>query len=443
MIMKMKTSIFNALMSLALLAGFTACNEKWEPDGPATGSETGTLSTADLALDITNIEQITESRASRASIDLSNYIITVQDAAGAVVNEWTYSTMPGLPMFAVGDYTLVVESHQPESAAWEMPHFKGTKTFSIQANKVTSIGTVTCSLQSLKVTVNFSNDLVKAGAGDLKCVVDVHSNGILEFGQNETRAAYFVVPEGNTTMVATFTGTVNGYNETIIRTYNNIQNAVGKHFVINFSLKGGGEVVPPAEQGQWDPTEGINVDMDVISSDLSGNANPGDEEILQGTRPGDEEWPEEPVDPVDPTPPGPGDDDPAPAATFYSATLNLNGVNTCDVSPAAVTITCPKGVAHLYVTIDSTTLDEAALSDVGLSKNFDLAYPANEDQASSLRDDLGFTVGEDIIGRTEVVFDITGFVPMLGALGSGDHNFILEVVDSEGAMSSQTLKFKS
>lgn len=426
----MKHKILTVLMSLALIAGFSACNEKWEPVEITT--DMGTLSTADLALDILNAEKVNDSRA---SIDLSNYIVVVTDVKGTVINEWTYSTMPGLPMFPVGDYTLSVESHIPENVAWEKPHFKGSKTFSIAKNAVTPIGTVTCSLRSLKITVNFSSDLVKASAGDLKCVVNLNTESSAEFTPAETRAAYFVVPENNTTLMATFTGTVNGVKEEITRHYTTDVKG-GVHRVITFTLKSS-SAEPDIETGTMDPTTGISVDMTVTEDNLSGSIGNDSEEVLTpGSNPGDEEWndPENPDEPINP-----GDD--TEAATFTSPALDLEGVNSVEVESAIVDINCPKGVKNLLVTIESDNDDFIASAGELLPLSFDLANPgdAEKDLGS---EGLKLPTGDEVLNKTDVRFDVSGLVPLLTAF-PGNHLFKLVVVDNNGNQSTLNLKFKA
>ncbi|MDE5636216.1 MAG: DUF4493 domain-containing protein, partial [Muribaculaceae bacterium] len=115
----MKHKILTAVMLIASIVGLSSCNEKWEPGGVDTDDK-GTLSTADLAIDLSNAEQVIAK--SRATVDLTNFIITVTDKNGLVVNEWSYADMPGLPVFSVGTYTLKIESCKPQKAAWDAPY---------------------------------------------------------------------------------------------------------------------------------------------------------------------------------------------------------------------------------------------------------------------------------------------------------------------------------
>lgn len=422
-------------MSAAAVAGFSSCNEKWEPGIIATG-ETGTLSTESIYPDIVNAEEVV--KAPSRAVDVSDFIVTVTNAEGIAVEEWTFSEMPGLPMFEVGNYTLTVKSHIPKRAAWGEPYFMGTKQFSITKDAITNIGAVTCRLQNVKVSVTFTDELVKASAGDINCEVRVNDEGVLNYKPSTTTAGYFEYIPDNTTMVVTFTGTVNGYKENIIRTYTDLK--PGQHRIINYSLK---TVIPnpPAETGQADPTEGLSVNMDVEDSDLSGNVNTGDEDVIDTPKnPGDEEWddPEDPNNPDNPdTPDNPGET--KEAATFTSPALDLEGVNPVTVSSAIVNIHCPEGAKNLVVTINSDNADFLASAGELMPLTFDLANPgaAGDNLAS-----IGLPVGDDVIGKTDIEFNVTELVPLLGAF-PGNHEFVLDVVDSKGNKSKLVLKFKA
>lgn len=430
----MKNKIYTALLSLAMMAGFTACNEKWEPDSIGNADK-GSLSTAGLAIDLANAENVIESRA---SYDLSNFVVSVVDKDGLVVNEWVYSAMPSLPSFNVGTYTLKVASGTPQKAAWNAPYFVGEKQFEILKDEITNAGVVTCTLNNLKVTVKFSEDLIAASDGDIECEIRVNEDGVLRFTPAETRSGYFEVVPGNTTMVATFTGTVNGYNEEIIRLYKDL--SAGQHRIISFSLKGA-DIEIPAETGYIDPVGGLNVDFSVVDEDLGVNVNPGDEEVIPGVRPGEnEEFPNDPgKDPDVPTPPS------AEAATFDAGALSTTDFNiVSEVSEAVVNVNCPKLAQHFYVTIESSNQDFLDSAGELMPLSFDLVKPVGEDGTdySSDLSSIGLPVGDEVYGQSDVKFDITGLVPLLSAF-EGEHVFTLRVVDMENNESELKLKFKS
>ena len=135
---------------------------------------------------------------------------------------------------------------------------------------------------------------------------------------------------------------------------------------------------------------------------------------------------------------GPLPNDPnTPSVT--SGTLNLEDVNIITEGlQAKVDILAPYGISNLYVKIVSDALTKELLQDVGLDSEFDLAYPG--ELAESLAE-LGFPVGEAVVGKTQLLFDISEFMPLL-ALFPGQHNFILTVVDKKGLMTEVTLRFE-
>lgn len=432
---------------LAIAGGLSGCKENWELNIiDETG--TGTLSTEDMSIDVKNAEEIIESRA--ASVDLSNFIIKVINKADdVVVAEWTYADMPGLPVFNVGEYRLEVASGELVRAGWDTPYFVGSKDFTIVKDKITKAGSVVCSLKNLKVNVVFEEDLVAASDGDLSCEIMTVSSGTedgaLVFTPAETRSGYFELIPGNTTMVAEFTGTVNGYSEHIIKTFSDIE--VGQHRIITFKLKSA-EIDIPIETGYFDPAKGVNVDFSVVDRNLGGNVQTGDEDIINGERPGQEEWPDDPTPPDNPNPPT-GD-----CISFVSQDENGNelldladgNVNHApdfgegeDQKAALVTINSEHGIEKLEVTINSVGLNEDELGNIGLPKSFDLAHPRDDEEADALTL-LGFPIGANVVGKKTVDFVITTFVPLLPAF-EGPHSFEIKVTDAQKHEKTLVLNF--
>ena len=128
------------------------------------------------------------------------------------------------------------------------------------------------------------------------------------------------------------------------------------------------------------------------------------------------------------------------APVITSTTLDINGVNviTEDIQ-AKVDIAAENGIANLHVKIISETLTSDMLKEVGMDTEFDLANPGD---LAEILGELGFPVGDAVLGKTELLFDITDFMPML-ALFPGQHDFELTVVDAQGLSTIATLKFES
>jgi hypothetical protein len=91
------------------------------------------------------------------------------------------------------------------------------------------------------------------------------------------------------------------------------------------------------------------------------------------------------------------------------------------------------------VTINSTNAGFAdAVEELGLA-NFDLAYPASDDQEGSYKS-LGLPYGSQVINQNDVTFDISKFIPLL-ANYPGTHKFQLSATDNNNQQLVKTLTF--
>ncbi len=441
----MKTKIFSILASAAMLTGVASC-DSYEPQ--IQGGKEGKLNTASIAVEVSNAEKIindaagtTKGARSRAVVDLSNYLVTVVDANGEPVKQWTYSQMPELPTFEEGSYTVKVASgEEPVTAAWDAPWFRGEQAFSIKANEITDVAVVKCTLANIRVTVKFTDDLVKASAGDLKVVVRSEGAQSLTYTPSETRSGYFAAVDGLVTLSVAFTGTVSGTEEKFTKAVTDV--AAGQHRIITFGLKTNPNE-PPTPSGGIDPTDGINVSTEVIGEDLTADV-PFEEEILDPSdRPGQEgDDPNKPVGPDDPQPPV-GD-----AITFESSLGDLSAVTDIDDfiangGTADLTVKAADGIAKMMVKIDSQVLPPEELGSMGLLSEFDLVNPVNPSNPnmSATLKKMGFPIGDEVKDAKEVSFDITSFIPLLKDLGAGYSNFIITVTDNAGNTATTTLKF--
>lgn len=103
-----------------------------------------------------------------------------------------------------------------------------------------------------------------------------------------------------------------------------------------------------------------------------------------------------------------------------------------------VTIKAAAGIDKLEVEIKTSSPDfEASVSDL-LPMKFDLAHPESEEVAQMLGS--LFPVGDQVIGKTEMLFDITQFIPLLQAF-AGEHQFVISVTDQNGSSLTKTLTF--
>lgn len=448
----MKTKYLSTFAALALAACVSSCSDD---SFQAENVDEGKLNTSSIIPEVTNAEIIISDQqgaqhvAARRVTDLTDYIVTVENSRGETVAEWTYSTMPQLPVFPVGTYTVKVASCEETPAAWEAPLFVGSQSFEIKKNEVTDVQTVVCKLANIAVSVTCTDDLINASAGDISITVtskDAHS---LTYSASETRKGYFQAM-GQTTLEVHFTGTVNGTEEDFRYVLKDI--AAGQHRKVNFSLRSNPNT-PPDEFGDIvNDGDGIQVSTSVTGVDLTSDT-PVEEEVLpDNDRPGQEENPE---GPDDPTPPTPGDW----KIDFTSATddITLDGVNDATKfpsdgsKPAIVIINSTNGFKSLKVDIISESLNDDMLTGVGLAASFDLATglagDGITDLSESLSDPQGFNfpVGDKVTGEgiNEVTFNISRFVPLLNVYPGESHQFKITVVDKNGNSKDMTLKFQS
>lgn len=432
----MKTKIYSLAILTATALSLGSCADNWN-GGEPSGNDFGQLSKH--SIDVVNGENII-STASRAGYDISNFIVTIRNSAGAQVGQWRYAEMPELVTLPVANgYTVDAYSHVQEKAAWDAPYFESQPvTFNITKDKITEVETVKCKLANIKVTIKYSDDLRRALGSDCKVTVIANDEGSLEFLPDETRAGYFQAIAGSTTLVATLSGTIDGSYAEVRTILNDV--AAGHHRIITYSFAGG-DPTPPDENGFFDPSTGIQISFDTVNETVEGGVD-AEEDNVSGTRPGQEE-PEQPEDPGEDDPNNPDNpDDPAEEAATFEATdspnLKLDEVNvaSADFGNAKVNITAPKGFKNLEVTIQTDSpLFEQILDEMNL-KHFDLAEPGDaEDSLVSLE----LPIKDQVVGHTEVLFDITSFIPLL--VYPGNHDFVIKVTDSQNNVSSMTLKF--
>ena len=107
---------------------------------------------------------------------------------------------------------------------------------------------------------------------------------------------------------------------------------------------------------------------------------------------------------------------------------------TCDLN-----VTAPLGIADFKVKIISATLTPEELAGVGLAGEFSLV---NDSQYFESLKKLGFPVGDEVSGKTELQLSITNFLSVLNMLGAGEHDFEMSVTDAEGNTTTKTVMMR-
>lgn len=412
----MKKILYSFLIAILGL-GMTSCSQE---EMPGEKTSTGKIDFGTLVVSYDENPDVLR------STDVSNFIIKIfETATNNQRGEWLYSELPGVFTLNAGEYRLVIESQELQDAAWEAPYYYGEKEFTIEVDKITAIGDVVCSMKNVKVTVEFDHKLLAVMGDD--CVVNIAlGKGDLDFTADETRAAYFAVTTETSSLYAYFTGTVDGYFDTIYREILNVK--AGEWRIVRFSLKeNGGD---NTENGSFTPSLSVDINCTVVEHGVQVEVE--DEEVIED--------PEPPVN--DPETDEPGEDDPetdepAVGPTIVAEGFDINEPQTIyDGISVVVNINSESPIAEFTVDIDSPTLTDAVLSSVKLSSHLDLANPG---ELKAGIESLGLPVDEDVKGQKQVKFDITSFCPLLSIYGAATHNFIMNVTDEDGNTTSQVL----
>ena len=427
----MKTNIaFKFFCATALTLGFSACTDN--PDYPGGDDDkTGSVSLTGLMVEV----DPSEIELSRADIDTSNYLVKIFNAAGDMIYESTFAERNEIVSLPVAqNYSVEVQSHEVQNAAWSAPYYAGKKSFDITENTITPIGTVNCVFSNVRVSVRYTDELQKMLGNDVVVNVNCSETGSsLDFVPSETRSGYFKALQGSTTLGACLTGTILGQYVTVTKALNNI--AAGQHRIITFGVSGGDPEVPDeygsitieGEGSGVKLAEGLYLDVSVTTVDSQGNVTVDEDADSSAVRPGTETPPEPPI---------------GEAITITSSTMSFTTpMDPSTITSGVVNIHSDNGIKNLIVKIATTSSDFAsALEGVGMPTTFDLAYPKDADE-EAIFDGFGFPFGSNVQGAKDIVFDITTFVPLLSAF-KGTHTFTITVNDVSSNTLSKSLAFE-
>lgn len=422
----MRHDIYSALLASAVLTTLSGCDKENINWG---SSAEGKLDCRSLTVDYIN-----SGRQTRADVDINKFTVKFVDTeSGATIKSHTYAEMPDIVVLPVGNYKAVASLGDNPVADWEAPYYLGETTFSITAGQITDdISPIVCELKNMRISVNISDmDLGMLG-DDVTVTVEAGKNGTMVFDKTtEGKSCYFRYDEGSTTITATLSGTIDGTYRTLEpRIYTNA--APGSSYVINFTVNKP-DNAEPGDIG----TGGITVDTTIDIRDenkVIDLTNPDAGVITDDMRPA--EGGDEPENPDEPTPPatqGPRIEAEAPLVLDKGCNVDdlITGQDDEGNPTYSVkfTVTSETGITGFVINIDSTTLTPDELENVELTDTLDLINPGEYEGALQ---GLGFATGADVRGKTECVFDISQFVPLLNMLGSGEHKFNLTVTDSNG-----------
>ncbi len=365
---------------------------------------------------ITNVTN-TKSRAEaeKPEISVDDFTISFYQVGISTPKlKFLYKDMPEIITLLHGEYYVVAEYGENVDMGWDKPYYRGeSNNFIVKGGEITDdIGVISCKLANVKVSIDFGSVLLNRIENpnvEVKVCESANqedSRGLIFTDKDVKQCGYFKYKEG-VSLVAVFNGTMDGDPSHTVASIPNLTN--GKHYKITFKI----HVIDE------DPGGGIrhnlNIDADLIVRDLERNIDLDEDEILI-----DDERPRE--DGNDPKPQHGPD-------VKAESPINLDIVNIVDKdSHVALNISSKTGLTEFKVNIISNDL-KGMVPEV-----LDLIEPGEN---LELLKGLGLlpegktTVKND----KDVKFDVSGFMEMLCALGSGkEHTFKLTIGDSNGTV---------
>lgn len=404
---------------------------KEEPK-PTPGDATGFLSVSGLSMrvvyDETDVrpddtsdqtqspQAVSGTRAEQPDVD--GFIVEILDADNAQVFKKTYAELKqqlAEPMeLPVGAYRMEVRSKESTpDVAWEHPVYGATSSFTISKAQTTQLEEVVCTLQNIKVTVDYSSELAGMLADASKATISLGQTS-QEFLKTETRAAYFKSLDIENTLVFNFDGVF-----------------AGTDIPAQFSKQ-----ITGVKAGQWRKISVVINYADkgtlLFQVTVDNNIIQDNSFVVDGTDNLLEELLE---DPSAPALAWPGHDMSKPF-TLTDAMFDDNG--NC-IEPFVFDLASPNGIESLRVNIASTSSQfMASMAAIQLPETFDLCALDASSPAGIILKGFGYPVGGELKGQQAKSFNIAGQIKALYEF-DGTHTFSFDMTDAKGVSTAAAL----
>lgn len=404
---------------------------KEEPK-PTPGDATGFLSVSGLSMrvvyDETDVrpddtsdqtqspQAVSGTRAEQPDVD--GFIVEILDADNAQVFKKTYAELKqqlAEPMeLPVGAYRMEVRSEESTpDVAWEHPVYGATSSFTISKAQTTQLEEVVCTLQNIKVTVDYSSELAGMLANTSKATISLGQTS-QEFLKTETRAAYFKSLDIENTLDFNFDGV---FADTDIPA--------------QFSKQ-----ITGVKAGQWRKISVVINYADkgtlLFQVTVDNNIIQDNSFVVDGTDNLLEELLE---DPSAPALAWPGHDMSKPF-TLTDAMFDDNG--NC-IEPFVFDLASPNGIESLRVNIASTSSQfMASMAAIQLPETFDLCALDASSPAGIILKGFGYPVGGELKGQQAKSFNIAGQIKALYEF-DGTHTFSFDMTDAKGVSTAAAL----
>ena len=404
---------------------------KEEPK-PTPGDATGFLSVSGLSMrvvyDETDVrpddtsdqtqspQAVSGTRAEQPDVD--GFIVEILDADDAQVLKKNYAELKqqlAEPMkLPVGAYRMEVRSEESTpDVAWEHPVYGATSSFTISKAQTTQLEEVVCTLQNIKVTVDYSSEPAGMLADTSKATISLGQTS-QEFLKTETRAAYFKSLDIENTLDFNFDGV---FADTDIPA--------------QFSKQ-----ITGVKAGQWRKISVVINYADkgtlLFQVTVDNNIIQDNSFVVDGTDNLLEELLE---DPNAPTLAWPGHDMSKPF-TLTDAIFDDNG--NC-IEPFVFDLASPNGIESLRVNIGSTSSRfMASMAAIQLPETFDLCALDASSPAGIILKGFGYPVGGELKGQQAKSFNIAGQIKALYEF-DGTHTFSFDMTDAKGVSTAAAL----
>ena len=404
---------------------------KEEPK-PTPGDATGFLSVSGLSMrvvyDETDVrpddtsdqtqspQAVSGTRAEQPDVD--GFIVEILDADNAQVFKKTYAELKqqlAEPMeLPVGAYRMEVRSEESTpDVAWEHPVYGATSSFTISKAQTTQLEEVVCTLQNIKVTVDYSSELAGMLADTSKATISLGQTS-QEFLKTETCAAYFKSLDIENTLDFNFDGV---FADTDIPA--------------QFSKQ-----ITGVKAGQWRKISVVINYADkgtlLFQVTVDNNIIQDNSFVVDGTDNLLEELLE---DPSAPALAWPGHDMSKPF-TLTDAMFDDNG--NC-IEPFVFDLASPNGIESLRVNIGSTSSRfMASMAAIQLPETFDLCALDASSPAGIILKGFGYPVGGELKGQQAKSFNIAGQIKALYEF-DGTHTFSFDMTDAKGVSTAAAL----
>ena len=404
---------------------------KEEPK-PTPGDATGFLSVSGLSMrvvyDETDVrpddtsdqtqspQAVSGTRAEQPDVD--GFIVEILDADNAQVFKKTYAELKqqlAEPMeLPVGAYRMEVRSEESTpDVAWEHPVYGATSSFTISKAQTPQLEEVVCTLQNIKVTVDYSSELAGMLADTSKATISLGQTS-QEFLKTETRAAYFKSLDIENTLDFNFDGV---FADTDIPA--------------QFSKQ-----ITGVKAGQWRKISVVINYADkgtlLFQVTVDNNIIQDNSFVVDGTDNLLEELLE---DPSAPALAWPGHDMSKPF-TLTDAMFDDNG--NC-IEPFVFDLASPNGIESLRVNIGSTSSRfMASMAAIQLPETFDLCALDASSPAGIILKGFGYPVGGELKGQQAKSFNIAGQIKALYEF-DGTHTFSFDMTDAKGVSTAAAL----